>query len=102
MYHSRNVKEMTITGSIALIIGLFVALVVQILVMPLRRRYKRRSDRPAPDPFDLADIHAMKESGKITPAEAERLKAILLQRRGVTATDQSGPKGPRGFDVVQK
>ncbi|HEX5243703.1 MAG TPA: hypothetical protein VFW23_10620 [Tepidisphaeraceae bacterium] len=75
------------------------AIVVQILVMPLRRRYKRRADRSAPDPFDLAEIHAMKESGKITPAEAERLKAILLQRRGAIPPDRGGP---RGFDVLQK
>lgn len=56
-------------------------------------------DRPAPDPFDQAEIHAMKESGKITPAEAERLKAIVLQRRGAITSD---PGGPRGFDVLQK
>jgi len=93
---------MTITGSLVLIIGLFAAIVAQILVARIRRRFKSHLSRPAPDPFDLAEIHAMKESGKITPAEAERLKAILLQRRGVTVTDQRGSEGPRGFDVVQK
>lgn len=90
---------MTITGGIALIIGLMVATVAQILAMRIRRRYKSRADRRAPDPFDLAEIHAMKESGKITTAEAERLKAIVLQRRGVIPPQ---PKGPRGFDVLPK
>ena len=74
-------------------------MVAQILAARIRRRYRSHMDRPAPDPFDLAEIHAMKESGKITPAEAERLKAIVLQRRGVIPPDRGGP---RGFDVLQK
>jgi len=93
---------MSITAGIVLIIGLVAAIGAQILAARIRRRYKSHMNRPAPDPFDLAEIHAMKESGKITPAEAERLKAIVLQRRGVTITDQRGSEGPRGFDVVQK
>ena len=93
---------MSITAGIVLIIGLVAAMVAQILAARIRRRYRSHMDRPAPDPFDLAEIHAMKESGKITPAEAERLKVIVLQRRGVITTDQSGPEGPRGFDVVPK
>ena len=74
----------------------FTALVGGILVVRFIRRWAdRRPPAPRQPTFDQAELRDMLASGRITPAEFERLQALVLtQQAAAAAAEAEAP--PRG------
>jgi hypothetical protein len=75
--------------------GAFLVFTALILTLRIRRRIRARSAAPPPEPvFDMAEIRALLDAGKITQQEHDRLLALLFKQRS-----DAIPRGRRGFDV---
>jgi hypothetical protein len=85
--------------AIIICVSAFFVFAIFIVVMRIRRRVLARTASCPPEPsFDLAEINAMLDAGKITREEYDRLRtALLKQIEGRPATI---PTGRRGFDVA--
>ena len=81
--------------------GMFAAFTTFVLVMrTIRRATARAAAAPLPPAFDLVEIRAMRDEGKITQAEHDRLRDLVL-KQSEEYSKASGQKdrGPRGFEV---
>ena len=89
-----------ITGLVAVAIAALFGLILSMRFM--RRRDERRLPASQEPAFYPAELHAMLNSGQITPAEFERLQALVLAQRKAnpSAGGAAPPRGPRGFEPV--
>ena len=74
----------------------FTAFVAFMVFARARRRFKSAINQGPPKlAFDPAEIQTMLDSGKITPAEHDRLLAVLQHQRERqdAGTIRSGPRG---------
>ena len=86
--------------NISVIAGIsFAAFIGFVLFMRIwRRRARRLEQAPTPPSFDSAELQALRESGRLSPEEFERVRSAIERRRDETPS--SPPSGPRGFDVL--
>jgi hypothetical protein len=88
-------------GVVGLLGASFTALVGAILLMRFMRRWAdRRQPAPRQPTFDQAELRGMLAAGRITPAEFERLQALVLTQQAAAAATESPPRGPRGFEPL--
>ena len=81
--------------------GVFAAFTIFVAVMRIVRRMRARAvAAPLPPAFDLAEVRALLDQGKITQAENDRLRDLVLKQSEEYARARP-PKarGPRGFEV---
>src|SRR5947209_6040821 len=79
--------------------GIFALYTTFVIVMRIVRRMRARSAAaPLPPAFDLVEIRGLLDQGKITPAEHDRLRDLVLQQ-SQEFSKQRKDRGPRGFEV---
>ena len=82
----------------------FLAYLVFVVIMSIRRRTRARRDEPTVAPgFDLADLHRLRDAGQLSDEEHARAIESLLRRqaeRDAERARQAPAHGPRGFDVL--
>jgi hypothetical protein len=84
-------------GIVVTLGSIFLAYAVFILTMrAIRRQGGKREVAPSPV-FDVAELQALRDAGKITGEEFERLRLIILGQQGSKA-----PAGQRGFEVLPR
>ena len=81
---------------IILVAGVTTFVLVMIALRRLSRWAQRRADRVAP-PFDMLQLNTMRDEGKITTEEFERLRELNFKRQPI---DPKNAK--RAFEVIPR
>ena len=81
---------------IILVVGVIAYLLVMIGMRRLTRWAQSRANRALP-PFDMVELNGMRDEGKITAEEFERLRELIFRSQPVDLKDAG-----RAFEVIPR